>query len=609
MGDLEAKQKAISSMSDADLEKLAAKQQAIQGMSDSDLEKIANQKPTRFISRTAPMTSPEASQAFMEGLKKGASFNYAKTDKDLLNKYPQDAKAGQLIGGLIPGIPLGAATGIGVGVAGELLPEGAGVLSETAPGLARVLQSTIHGAATGGVQGLAQNPEENESRLGNTVAGAGYGALLAGVPSAIGESFGGLKGAINATQANVKENAPNVLYAAKRLGIVPTPGMLSGSKTVQGLESSLEQSPSLAGSLVRKSTNQVREGIKQAIEDITSGAAPGDKFTAGSDVGKSLLGKFGEKISESQMRYEPFNQELPRMQFPPDSPQFIAKAKLADSVAKVGQDHLSLSHPLDTYSNNVASKIASAQTMDDIENIRKQVSNSLNAAYRSGDGNSIDALSKIQDHLADFRDDHFIEMAKQNMPRGGDLIGQSMVEEYKQTREFYKNMRNQMSDLGNLLGIKNKNPKAFIETLESIPEETLAKKIFDVKDPRSIDAFKTMFPDEFETLRAQKLQEFRDIGEKSPTKFINEVSKLSSRARDIIFEDRPGKINDLKLVLESLPEKMGPSGTPQGELFNQSYNPFMQLGEGARYLGYKTLSPFKTQTTTSIISPSKIRSK
>lgn len=496
--------------------------------------------------------------------------------------------AGAMAGGLI-GAGETVATG-GLGIAGApLLAAGGGAVGTAA-------RDVLHGIREQGLDYFTKKPTIEGTKE------ASLGLLQGGIQGAEQEMGGQIAGKVlrtglDALKTGKKAASDAISAASERLGFKPTPGMISDSPTVQGLESTLEQSPTIAGRSVRETTTPVREGLKNAMEDVLKGQSF-DKQQAGEAVAKGLASNVGQDITEAGLRYEPFNKELPKM-----IPNLESRFKLADQVAKSGQGSLSLSHDLEGFAKNVSNKVMDSNSLDDIESIRKQVSGALSSAYRSGDRNSIDVLSKIQDHLADFRDDQFVGLAKEG---GNKELGSKMVEEYQQARTHYKNLMTKMSELGQQLGIKAKTPSNFVDALSNIPDQKLTDKLFNVKKEGAIEAFKESFPEQFETLRQAKLSEFKQKYDGSPQKFVNAVEKLSSKAKEIIFGPNVTKIDDMKLVMESMPDLIGPSGTPKGMAFQQTFSPFKNaeglLNQAVYKAGYNPTIQNAISNTSGLLS-------
>lgn len=478
---------------------------------------------------------------------------------------------GTAVGGAL-GSPLGPFGIVGGAAAGGIAGKGAQNLIEglqsqgldyftgkpTAEGTLNALKETTS-------QGLESAGQETGGRLVSGLLAKGVGALRTGY----------------------KPLAPAISEAAERLGVKTTPGMLTSSPTVQGLESSLEQSPSLAGRSMREITNPPREQLAQQARSLVE-QAPVSKYQSGVEGIKGVSAKLGEKYGNIQMAYEPFNKELPKM-----LPGMEDRFKLADQIAQSTKGTLSLNANLEGFGEKVSNKIMVAKSLDDLEKVRKQVSKSLTTAYKSGDANAVEALSKVEDSLSDFRDEQFVKLAKESYPgKGGKNLGEKMVDEYKNARDTYKRAMDDLKEIGPLFGIRNKNPKAFVEAIQNISPEQMNKKLFNTNNFDAIQKVEKYFPDEFRIVKQSKLQEIFDKsmdpqGEFSAKKMLNVTKKITPEIKRVLFGSKLQTLDDVETIAQNFPKMIGPSGTPQGESIKSMLNPILQATELGRLGAYK----------------------
>lgn len=477
--------------------------------------------------------------------------------------------------GAYPGAMAGGTVGTGAkNIAEGLRDQGLSYLTNkpTSKGLLNATKDVAEGGAEGGLQ-----------ELGGRAISKGLSVL----------------------KPAVKESAKYITDAAERLGIKATNGMLSDSPMGQGLESSLNQSPSGAGAVVRSDTRPIQAGLQKAAQDVLKDSSGKSSYQAGGDAAKGVISNIGEDYNNVQQAYEPFNKELPKM-----TPEEIDKWKLADQTAKATKGNLSLTFQGDKWGESLANKVMESKNLDDVENIRKQVSSALRTAYKSHppDYNAIDAISKAEDHLNNFRDDQFQKLAMKNYPQsvypGGKAIGSDMVDQYKNAQGQYAQLMNKLKPIGDALGIRANNPKSYIDAFDKMPEEKLASKLSSTKYVQAAEAIKENLPEQFEQIRKYQLSQIAEKsmtdGQIDPVKLVKNSNKLSPEFKEMIFGEKVSKLNDMETVINSLPKKMGPSGTPQGELYNQSWNPALQGKEALRYGVYKGLT---SPTLSSVLSP------
>lgn len=519
---------------------------------------------------SAPL-SDEQMSALAQGHQSGDvpddSFSWKRAGNAMVDALPAaGATVGGFLGlpeggvGAIPGAAIGGAIGTGArNVIRGFQDQGLGYLTN---------KPTVSGAL-----------DQTKDVAGGAITGASQemGGQLLGAAT---KSFVG---------SGIKDvSKQNLSDAASRLGITPTIGMKSSDPVTRGMESSLEQSPTIGGHLTRAETQPVRQAVSDATENLLKDASSSSNYETGLSASQGISAKLGEKLNNAQMAYENFNQELPKM-----VPAFEDKAKLADDVANATKGNLSFNLP-ENWGEKVANKVTNANSLDDLEDVRKQVSKTLSGAFAAKDSNAIDAISSVQDKLANFRDDQFVKLAQDNMPgQAGTNAGKDMVGEYQAARKQYADMYSDLKDVGPIFGIKNKNPKEFIEALQNIPPEQVAQKLFTPNNMDKINVIQQYFPEEFQQVRNLKLAEIKNASQSvlngedviDPTKFLKQVDKYQPEVQKILFGDGTQTIDDIRTINKSFPAKMGPSGTPQGISFMNKFSleePLHQASAGAQ---------------------------
>ncbi len=460
-----------------------------------------------------------------------------------------------------------------------------GILGAPEGGIGAIPGSAVGGAAGAGLRNIIRGFQDQGADYATqkpTIGGVidTVNSLGKGAAQGVAQEMGGrLMGA--ATKSFVGSGIQDVsrkavVDAAERLGIAPTTGMMSKDFTTRGLESSLEQQPSIGGAMTRSETVPVRQALSDASENLLRDASNSSNYETGVDAVKGISAKLGEKLNNAQMAYENFNQELPKM-----VPDFESQAKLADDMGKATKGNLSETLH-DNYGEGVANKIVNSTNLNDIEGIRKQVGNRLTSAFRAGDQNAIDTLSTMQDKLEKFRDDQFVSQAQQAYPGpGGAAAGKQMVQEYQQAKNGWANLYQDTKELGPIFGIKNKAPRAFVEAVTNITPEQMNEKLFTPNNIDKLNIVKENFPEQFAQIRALKLNEIKQASQTvfngdevmDPTKFLRQVDKYPPEVQKALFGDGAQTISDIRTIHKAFPAKIGPSGTPQGISFMKSLDP------------------------------------
>jgi hypothetical protein len=390
-----------------------------------------------------------------------------------------------------------------------------------------------------------------------------------------------------------KFNADDVAKAAKRLGFEPTPGMLSESPTLKGLESSLDQSPSLGGLSVRSGksgTNQLRKGLEDAVERFGLDSSAMSKLESGDVVKSDIL----ENVSQ---RYKPISEKFDEIRKSTEFIEVPAKIKeiAANRFLRQKDVMLSPDSSWGTKALRYASDMSNVKNVDDIKRLRTLA---LGEARNATDVNDRRVLGYIAGQLEALEGatiKRAASLAGAN-PKEGAKIGRKLVKDLRGTRKEFREFIDPLRQVSKNAGLKNpRTVEEFVDAISELPAEQIGDKLFKTNNVKALGLLKEKFPTSFDTIRTQKIS---DIVEKSSVKgkvnasrLIKNLKAMGPEARELVFnsKDVNENLNALETVINALPDKIGPSGTPQGEMFLNLVKPLFQAQEGGRALTYKTL--------------------
>lgn len=435
------------------------------------------------------------------------------------------------------------------------------------------------GAGTGALTALG----ENEGLVG----GATKGALIGAVPYGIGKAFSGagraIEGATNEFAQEggeiLKQNADEILAAGNRLGVTPTKGMLSGGKVIPGLESSLEQSPTPFGWMVRRQTGPVREALKEGAESAVQSRSGLGAYEAGDEVKRGLLSRFGEKLDPLSAQFEGLSQEASKVALNPKS-----KEKIISTISKL-EDIRTGGAKAQGLVTDIANRLQGAKNVQELNNVISVIGKQAGA---SQDPLERQMLGKVYDRLRSFSNRSIVEAGKEI---GGEPLAKQFVKEAKQARKGYRELGKDVEAASDVFGFKKGKtiPQSF-ERLDDVRSEGIIKKAFNINDQATIQKLKDQFPDQFDVLRKTKLQELYDQslvkGNFSPERFMNNIKKIPEGSRSALFGKDKSKLDDIKKILDARPDRMGPSGTPEGMAFLNMFSPSQNLQDALRYFYY-----------------------
>jgi hypothetical protein len=376
--------------------------------------------------------------------------------------------------------------------------------------------------------------------------------------------------------------------ASKRLGVKPTAGMLSQSPIVQGLESSLEQSPSIAGSMVRKEVGNVRGGIQKALTPFVEQGSELSKIETGDAFKRGVIESIAQRHAPLAAKFDTLRASTRFIDIPDKS-----KLAVANNIMNINAVKLAPNEPFAQMASRYSDYVLNAKTADDIKNIRGIVGKQL------ADAEGVDkhVLGEIYKKLSGLEERTIkgAAVAQARTSTEGAKIGSKMLSELKEAKKGYRELMESIGETADAAGLKRvETVENFLDAVEKMPSEQVADKVFKMNDLRSLEVIEKAFPTEFGMLRRQRIS---DIIEKSSTKGMLDPGKLVKSIKDydpqtlkkVFGGDINQVLQDIKTVMDSSPNMIGPSGTPQGNMFLEMMRPFFQLQEAGRYSLYKRL--------------------
>lgn len=496
---------------------------------------------------------------------------------------PQESLGRQLGRSTIEALPIaGALTGGAVGAASGLFTGGpaAPFAAVTGAGLGMAGGESLKNFLKT-VFFPEEAPTTKEVFTAPVEAGIKGAAYEAGGAAAIGAFSKGLGWLGKTLFAGEKATANEIIDAAQRLGVKPTQGMLTEGKVVPGLESSLTQSPSLAGAVVRSEVNSFNKGLTNQAEKLVSVPRGLTKFEVGNTVKGGLAARAGESVQQAEIIYNDLDTVFKNVAIFPK-----AIKNLKSHIARLPAIKL---FPRTSKGGSLARKIFddldNIKTVQDARAFRTNVYKLRTATMSPAEKEIID---EVYHGLTRVRNNSILK----NMG-GRSAARENLLANLKEADSIYKKFFDEIKPIEQALGGKiSKTPQQFLDKLQDIPEEVLVDKLFNIKKFGELRKLKELFPEEFEILKNSRIDQLAEKsmfkGQISPTKLVKNLSNIGKEVREIMFGKQGEKaLKDLKTLTESIPEKIGPSGTPQGLEYTAFGGPISQLSGLARLIGLK----------------------
>lgn len=450
---------------------------------------------------------------------------------------------------------------------------------------------TAGGAALGGAGGKALQNILESQLLGDqkTRENIYIDPVIEGAWSGLGEGAGqAIVGSLKTGKGLLKKYVPGmemlfkrfeeapkpdahlIEEASQRLGLKPTAGMLTENTLRQGMESSLAQSPTAAGQLVARDYKNIYKGLKSGSEMALKDASD-DLVLSGQGARFSINETVKNELRPAVKIYEELAGDAKLIEVNPKTTDRISKNILNMDAAKFK------SNPAHSTVKMIAEDMSNVNSLTQLRALKTQTFREMQAAK----GEARYVLGDIYDRLLKAEKSVITRAsleAAENMKQGVE-VGRQMISDIKKANKIYRGVNTKIKTLAEEMGIKGiKNHSEFARAIEAMPDEKVAEQFWKNKNNRGMEFFKQEFPEAFEYIRKSKLGDIynRSIlnGEVNVTKLISQSKKMTPQSRKLLFGDDGIQIlEDLEKVKNSIPPKMGPSGTPQG----QEYRDFLDI--------------------------------
>jgi len=366
-----------------------------------------------------------------------------------------------------------------------------------------------------------------------------------------------------------KAAAPALKESAERLGITPTRGMLTGDPTIQRIESGLAQRPSGPGAQMRETFEGVTGGLKEAGEKVFGQReALETPIQIGSKVKRLVSEGVEMKARPAVEIYQELSKDTPFIDLAPESVKRISR-----NIRSVQGATAIKGSPEAAFANQIADSVQAAPDLATIREIKSYVGKMSGDISQPGTMRYV--AGQIGEKLTRLEQNAITRaaLAAGRDKRHGQAVAKEMIGGIKEANKIYGQLSKTTKALAEDLGIgKVRNYQEFIREVQRLPDEQITQKFFNAKNINAMKSFQKEFPEAFEALRTAKLGEMYEKsltrGEVSPSRLLNNVKKLSPEMREMLFgKDANQKLKDIELVFNNMPDRLGPSGTPEGMAF------------------------------------------
>lgn len=538
----------------------------------------------------------EQAKAFLEGAGRGATFGastalergFGVNPKDILARQeanPLTSQAGEIAGiagsSFIPGVgEAGILSKTGEAASHALGMEGAGAISKIGSGLVRGATETAM------VQGgdeihrmFAQDPNQSaETAIANIglsgLIGGGVGGALGTVSPLWNATTGGkLKGFLEAIQrrANGESVAlPRELSeAVEKSGLEIHPELkaaLSGNPELERMYGQLQESTTKPGLEAQANLNDFRKNASESLvkafgktpEDIPALSDLSD-HEVGSQIQKKLADTIKEKIQPLTDQFEEIKNKFSSIPVEAE-----LKSKIADDLAQISQKegyHISADSPQNKVIHNAIRDVENVKTLEDLRKLKSLIgTNTYDVLNSKG-------LNQVGRQIGNV----FKETEDSLVERAAGAKSPELLSQVKQARASYKQAMDVLDDLNSRLHVGNYGGgQSFVNSLKEMNPENVLRRLVPKNDASAIELLSKEFPEISQSLRDHNVNKLLaqaslkanpDHAINAKTLF-NALDKMSPEMRKYILpEGVEGKVQGIKTLLNSLPDRMNPSGT------------------------------------------------
>lgn len=392
-----------------------------------------------------------------------------------------------------------------------------------------------------------------------------------------------------------KFGADDMREEFKQAGLPEVLGMMSDNKTIQKMSSAIAQLPTPVGDEIRKTVDQGFSTVDYIIKDAFGvGGESLDREAGGAAIKDQIRGKFDELSAPLKDLYSK-REALGKTLAAPEDEALNAYEDLLQQSKKfrepTNEGRGIIAKEADNFLENVSEKEAVAN----LDAYSKTLSSKAHQSMRLGNYDASAAYYQVRDTVDKFINERLDQLESQLNKEFKSDAGEeikSALSEIKTIRSKYANLKSVLGDFAETTGLGKRatTGRGLNEILEKIPNEKFVDKIFDPKNAAGLNQIKEQFPEVFQALVKQKKSQIyqnalskKNFNPLSLISDINNEQKMSKGVKNLLFNpDQIEKMNTAQKWIKNLPEKLGPSGTPEGIQYMEAVkNPIRHFASSA----------------------------
>lgn len=388
--------------------------------------------------------------------------------------------------------------------------------------------------------------------------------------------------------AGKKKDIAGLRQAADELEVTLTTGAESNNQITRTAESILNESPTVWGEQVKRQHEKVRAGVQGKAEKILAEAAEKTEQEIGDQVKQAIIKDVKAKYDPFNKAYEEIRRSRPNIDLDPKMSIRTGNNIGRLNIGAKGGD-------VEQYVQKKAIQLGAQKTVDDLANFVSEVKSDGRQYARMGNDRMAFATREVA-RLSERLHDRTIlktaiSMAKSGAPQA-ELAAKELINGIRETNRNYAGFMQFISQFGKAAKMgKGTGFRQLVDRMEEIAPEQLARKLFNMKDSKSIEFMKKSFPAQFEELRKLEIAKVASrVAKEDPVhgasvdinKLVKEYYKLSPENRIMLFgKDGSRTIENIEKVHIAMPGISNPSRTDIRADFTRILTPVLNLRDMA----------------------------
>lgn len=446
----------------------------------------------------------------------------------------------------------------------------------------RIAQAGRIGAVLGGVSnpGDTAGKVDTSGQLPDRVENAGKGSALAMLLGGLLETPQIAKNGASAAKDLVADklgksveytpvaNKDAIEAAAKNLGITDVPkAVLTDNPTYQKLESGLSQSGSLPAKGIRDQYNNFFKALDDASDKISSLKSTDSEFASGSKIQKDLAQQVSDNRAPVSQMYEDLTPHLRKIEV---DPTVVNKAfgALKRNPLFQTQDGGAMLQDYQEAAKNIPELASLKEWRSTLRDSIGKTASPLDVKRMDAIGNAVTSIR-----------DNSINALKDHMPADLHPEVDKLIDDISLADAAHSSNIKDINSVKSIVGNSDfKSPSTFIKKLGDLKESDVAQKAANL-DVGSLKNLQEKFPTVFEKAKQAKINDLiqnstNPVSGFSDARFLKQYQGMDKELKDLIFDPKiQSHIESLQTVKQAIPAKLGPSGTPEGQMMMDMFNP------------------------------------